>query len=169
MQFIGIGFKNSDAVNLNFIRDKAAKYDLLASKIISEGGFIEGLTDFSSHFELDCLQLAAFNADDRKASSRQISDELSEFNRVSKESSFLNFLSHEKDGFPDVYYVIFACDWNQADPTRLVRLASNELKTYFKFNNSWYLWLYNYSAKRYYPKLDLPLVLEINNKNHIGS
>ncbi|MGV3612679.1 MAG: hypothetical protein ACO1N0_17095 [Fluviicola sp.] len=164
MQFIGIGFRKSDGVDLGLIRDKAAEYDLLASKVISEGNFREGLEDFSGQFELECLQLAAFNEDSKKASSRQISDELSEFHRVSQESSLLNFLSAEKASFPQTYYLVFACDWNAADPTRLELIASDALKPYFKRNNSWYLWLYNYSAKRYYPMLDLPLVLEIANK-----
>lgn len=161
MQFIGLGFKKSDGVNLELIRDKASEYDLLASKVIGEGDFREGLEDFSVHFELEYLQLAAFNENDKKASSRQISDELSEFHRVSAECGFLNFLTNESRSFPETYYVIFACDWNQADPTRLVRLASNELKTYFRFNSSWYLWLFNYSAKRHYPEPGVPLVLEI--------
>ncbi len=163
MQFIGLGFRKSDDVDLEAIRGKAAEYDLLASKVFSEGEFREGLEDFSVHYELEYLQLAAFNENDKKASSRQISDELSEFHRVSAECGFLNFLSNEKEKFPEVYYVIFACDWNQADPTRLVRLASDELKTYFTFNSSWYLWLFNYSAKRSYPELHVPLVLEIAN------
>lgn len=161
MQFIGLGFRKSDGVNLDLIRDKSAKCDLLASKVISEGDFREGLEDFGVHFELEYLQLAAFNEDSKKASSRQISDELSEFHRVSQESSLLNFLSAEKASFPETYYLVFACDWKQGDPTRLVRLASDELKTYFTFNSSWYLWLHNYSAKRSYPELHVPLVLEI--------
>ncbi|MNK00470.1 hypothetical protein D3C87_182550 [compost metagenome] len=163
MQFIGLGFKKSDKANLEAICDKASEYDLLASKVIGEGDFREGLEDFSVHFELEYLQLAAFNENEKKASSRQISDELSEFHRVSAECGFLSFLANELDSFPETYYVIFACDWKQADPTRLVRVASNDLKTYFRFNNSWYLWLFNYSAKRHYPELDVPLVLEIAN------
>jgi hypothetical protein len=164
MQFIGIGFKSLDVVDLELIRGKAADYDLLASKNMSEGGFREGLVDFSSHFDLSLLQFAAFNEDDKKASSRQISDELMSFHRDSKENSFLNFLTAEKASFPQTFYLFFACDWNQADPTRLEKITIDELKPYFKRNNSWYLWLYNYSAKRYYPKLDLPLVLEITNR-----
>lgn len=164
MQFIGVGFRKTDVVNVELIRDKAAEYDLLTSKTFSEGEFKEGLEDFGLQFELEYLQFSAFNEDTRKASSRQISDELSEFHRVSAECGFLNFLSNEKAMLPEVYYLVFACDWKQADPTRLVRLAGNELKTYFKFNSSWYLWLHNYSAKRSYPELGVPLVLEITNK-----
>ena len=162
MQFIGLGFRKSDEVNLEAIRDKAAAYDLLASKTMGEGHFKEGMEDFSIHFELEYLQLAAFNEDDRKARSRQISDELSEYHRISEECGFLNFLDKEKASFPETYYLIFACDWEPGDPARLERVPVDELKPYFKRNNSWYLWLYNYSAKRYYPKLDLPLVIEIN-------
>lgn len=163
MQFIGIGFRKSDSVMMELIRDKAAAYDLLASKTLSEGGFREGLEDFSEHVELELLQFAAYNENDRKASSRQISDELLTFHRDSAANGFLDFLTAEKSALPATYYLVFACDWNAGDPVRLERLAVDEIKPYFKRNSSWYLWLYNYSAKRHYPKLDLPLVLEINN------
>lgn len=162
MQFIGIGFRKSDHVNMELIRDKAAEHDLLTSKTFGVGEFKQGLEDFGLHFELEYLQFSAFNENDRKASSKQISDELSEFHRVSAECGFLNFITAEKDFFPETYYVVFACDWYKPDPTRLERITVDELKPYFKRNNSWYMWLFNYSAKRYYPKLDLPLIIEIN-------
>lgn len=161
MQFIGIGFKKSDGVDLALIRDKAAEYDLLASKTFSEGDFLEGLEDFADQVELDLLQLAAYNEYDRKASSRQVSDELLAFHDNPAANSFLDFLTDAQMPFPGTYYLVFACDWQKPDPVRLERLQTDELKPYFKRNSSWYLWLYNYSAKRHYPKLDVPLVLVI--------
>lgn len=163
MQFTGIGFRKSDRVDLEWIRDKAAEYDLLASNTFSEGNFNEGLEDFAAHFELDLLQLAAYNEDDRKASSRQVSDELLAFHDNPAANSFLDFLTAEKAFLPGMVYLVFACDWRKPDPVRLERIKTDELKPYFKRNSSWYLWLYNYSAKRHYPKLDVPLVLEIAN------
>lgn len=162
MQFVGIGFRKSDRVDLELIRDKAAEYDLLASKTFSEGNFKEGLEEFADHFELDLLQLAAYNADDRKASSRQVSDELLAFQENPGPNSFLDFMTDAQIPFPGTYYLVFACDWQKPDPVRLERLAAAHLKPYFERNASWYLWLYNYSAKRHYSKLDVPLVLEIN-------
>lgn len=163
MQFIGTGFRNTDHTNFDLIRDKAAAYDLLVSKTISEGHFREGLQDFVSFMDLSLLQFSAFNEDDKKASSRQISDELMEYYRTSKEQGLLNFLSSETALLPKTYYLLFACDWHAGKPVRLEKINSRELKDHFKRNNSWYLWLYNYSARSYYPKLDLPLILEITN------
>lgn len=163
MQFIGTGLRKADHTNFELIRDKASAYDLLVSKTISEGHFREGLQDFATHLDLSLLQFSAFNEDDKKASSRQISDELMEYHRVSKDLGFLNFLSSETAILPKTYYLLFACDWNEANPLRFEKINGKELKDYFKRNNSWYLWLYNYSARRYHPKLDLPLVLEITN------
>lgn len=164
MQFIGTGFRKTDHPDFDLIRDKAAAYDLLVSKTISEGHFREGLQDFASFLDLSLLQFSAFNEDDKKASSRQISDELMEYHRVSKDQGLLDFLSSETVLLPRTYYLLFACDWQAANPVRLEKINSRELKDYFKRNNSWYLWLYNYSARRYYPKLDLPLILEITNE-----
>jgi hypothetical protein len=163
MQFIGTGFRTTDEVDFNLIRNQAAMHDLLISKTISEGNFREGLQDFASHFDLSLVQFSAFNEDDKKASSRQISDELMEFHRSSKESNFLHFFATEATALPGKFYLLFACDWNAGEPIRFEKIRLKYLKDYFKRNNSWYLWLYNYSAKAYYPKPDLPLILEITN------
>lgn len=163
MQFIGIGFVKTDYVDFERIRDRAAAHDLLVSKTISEGRFREGLQNFSLHFDLSVCQFSAFNEDDKKASSGQISTELMQFHRDSTETGFLKFLDSEITVLPKAFYVLFACDWNETDPVRLEKIHLKDIKDYFQRNNSWYLWLYNYSAKSYYPKLDVPLVLEITN------
>jgi len=163
MQFIGTGFRHADNVNFEMIRDRASGYDLLVSKTITGGPFREGLQNFASLLNLEVFQFSAFNEDDRKASSKQISDNLMAFHDHVKEDAFTHFFTTEIKVLPKTFYMIFACDWISGNPVRLERIQCKELKQYFERNNSWYLWLYNYSAKRYYPKLDLPLILEITN------
>lgn len=163
MQFIGIGFRHADNVNFEMIRDRASGHDLLVSKTITGGPFTEGLQDFASLLNLEVFQFSAFNEDDKKASSKQISDNLMAFHDQGKEDHFLKFFIAEMQVLPKTFYLIFACDWMPGNPVRLEKIQFKELTPYFKRNNSWYLWLYNYSAKRYYPKLELPLILEITN------
>jgi len=163
MEFIGIGVKQSEKYHSESVRDKAAGHDLLVSKTISIGRFREGLEDFSSFFDLSLFQFSAFSEETRKASSRQISAELAEFHSESKQNSFLNFLTEGKDALPETFYLIFASEWFPGEPVRLEKIRLSELKSYFTRNNSWYLWIYNYSAKSYYPKLEIPLVLEVIN------
>ena len=164
MQFIGTGFKLTDKANYDLIRDKASDHDLLVSKTITDGPFREGLQDFTSLLDIEVFQFSAFNEDDKKASSRQISDNLMAFHDQGKEDHFITFFTTELQVLPKTVYLIFACDWMPGNPVRLERIQLKELKSYFERNNSWYLWLYNYSAKRYYPKLDLPLILEITKE-----
>jgi len=165
MEFIGIGLKQSDDTTTAFdlIRDKAAEHDLLVSKTISHGHFRDGLANFSAFKEVSLLQFSAFDEASKTASSRQISTELIEYKSTDTEVNFLNFLTEETAALPETFYLIFACDWFEADPIRLEKIAIADLKAHFKRNTSWYLWLYNYGAERYYPQLELPLVLEVRN------
>lgn len=163
MHFIGIGLRKTTQINFDLIRDQAAQYDLLLSKTIGEGHFREGLSDFSSHLDLSLYQCSAFNEDDKRASSRQISDDLMTFYRYSGETGLLSFLDSETSALPGSFYLLFAGDWNKAAPVRFEKLKLKDLKDYFRRNNSWYQWLYNYSAGSYYPQLNLPLILEITS------
>jgi len=168
MECIGIGFKRTDTVHPEIIQEKAGAYDLLASKNLSQGHFREGITDFCEHFKLDFLQLAAFDEETRKASSRIISSQLTAFHDTGEEPGFLRFIRNEGAAFPGTFYLIFACDWNQGDPVRLEKMSLQELNGYFTRNNSWYLWIFNYSARRFFPQLGVPLIIELTTKpfNH---
>jgi len=163
MECIAIAFRHTDNVNSDTIRDKAAAHDLLASKNLSQGRFRESVTNFCEHFDLDFLQLAAFDEETRKASSRILSWQLTAFQHDGEEPGFLRFLHNEESALPETFYLIFACDWDEGDPVRLEKIPLRELNDYFTRNNSWYLWLYNYTARRYFPKLEVPLIIEVTN------
>jgi hypothetical protein len=161
MELAAIAFEENSFIPA--VRDAAAANDLLASPTPGQGRFLDGFTAFCEYFGLSFLQLSSFDEETRRASSKKISAELMEFHDGAVEPGILRMLEGARASLPPKFFLVFACDWNAGDPVRCERMSIAQVRDHFVRNNGWYLWLYNYSAGAYFPKLDVPLVIEVTN------
>jgi hypothetical protein len=65
---------------------------------------------------------------------------------------------------PNRFYIIFAFDWAKDEAVRYKEMNLNQLIEFFRINNSWYFWLYDYLHDFERPDLDIPLIIEVINK-----
>jgi hypothetical protein len=168
MQYIALAFKdkNSSLKYPALLTGAAQKYGL---EIIDDTQgerdeeVREGLAAFKAALELTGIFSLSFQKNNL-TDPNDIPDELFRCYTEGRPSRFLTFLSECAPVLPRSFYLICAFEWRADDLIRFQKIILKDVEGYFKKNNSWYRWLYNYRTQTYQPDLDTPLIFEIENK-----
>lgn len=124
----------------------------------------DGVLEFVEYFDLNVFQIIKLSTPIIDISSIGISQNLINYYLGREQAVLIDFLMDYKSLFPERYYIIFAFEWHKGELCRYKNLNIDKLADYFSENNSWYLWLYDYSKNYQMPNLDIPLIIEIENK-----
>lgn len=166
MEFTAIAFKEQISLNsFELIKSSSKKHGFITSKECKWDSEIEkGLTSFLKALSLETLLIIECSESMKKETGfNSVSQELTDYFFVQKSSLFLDFLIKNIDILPKNYYLIFAFEWHERDKIRFEKINICNLKGYFKENNSWYLWLYDYLNNFEQAELDIPIIFEVDN------
>lgn len=169
MEFTAIAFKEQISLNLfELINSSFEKHGFIVSKEEKWDSEIQqGITSFLEASSLKTVLTIKYSEILKKETGfESISEELTEYFITQRKSPFLDLLVKNFEIFPQKYYVIFAFEWHQKDKIRFKKMNLHEFKNYFKENNSWYLWLYDYLNNFEQAELDIPIIFEIDASCH---
>lgn len=162
MEFIGIGSSKINEGQISLINDIAIKSGLL---IITDSNLdeevVEGVRRFCDVKQIQNLLTCKKASHKPAISSDNLTEDLSNVYFDEGESVFLKFISEIDKILEEDYFIIFANEWSSNTRVRLEQVSVKEFISYFRLNNSWYLWLYDLESNAYYPELDIPLIFEI--------
>ena len=168
MEYVGLAFPSRE---MQFINDEltaaAAKSDLKLIPQINSNIDIEvrgGVSSFISAYDIALLQIVRYSALNKNITSSDISQNLAEYFKRKSSADLIDFLFNNKHLLPTNYFLIFAFEWHDGDFVRYNKTHVDTLGNFFLSNNSWYFWLYDFEKKYSIPNLDIPLIIEIDNK-----
>jgi hypothetical protein len=165
MDFIGIGIdRNKYSVELLYALRDNCYPDLYLKPI--EGSRMDpeidkGVNHLGKHKKLEIIQ---YELDDATVfTSSELSQDLIKPFIRQGDSIFLKYLEQVQKFLPTRYYLIFGFEWYETDRIRFISLEEKELSDYFSKNNGWNLMLYSIENDEYYPDLDIPLIIVVDN------
>ncbi len=167
MQFIGLAVLSNEVNDiLPKLKLEASNFDLVIEHQEADDIDIEvrdGLLGFIGSLNLSVIKIMNSSKSKRSTTSSLVNQNLVNFFLGEEKADLLEFLSSTKSILPSKYHLIFAFEWHKGELCRYHQIRPEALRQYFKDNNSWYVWLYDYSKGHYSANLDVPLILEIVN------
>ncbi|MEE9372813.1 MAG: hypothetical protein V3V00_07135 [Saprospiraceae bacterium] len=165
MDFIGIGINRNEFGTelLQVLKDNC--YPNLYLKL-TEGSRMDpeiekGVNHLSKHKDLEVVQYDL--QDETVFTSNNLSQDLIKPFIDQGDSLFLKYLEQIQIYLPNRYYLVFGFEWYEADRIRFISLKGSDLTDYFSKNNGWNLMLYSIENDEFYPDLDVPLIIEVDN------
>lgn len=169
LNYIALAIKNTElSKHLTQLELLGKEFDI---KLIANNGIAsidteiaEGLNAFSHKFELTAVQATRLSTYSKSTTSSSIAESLTNLFLKGEKSNFVDFILSAKQYLPNEFYLVFAFEWGQGEYVRFINMELSELEEYFKCNNGWELWLYDYVKDFYVADLDTPLIIRISNK-----
>lgn len=169
MQYIAIGYRSCDKIDLEKLEYEAGNHDLKVVPCDNDQIDPEvrnGVVSFIKAFDLQPLQLIRLSTEKQDQTSGGVDQNLFEYSMGQAEPNLIKFLHSSKDILPLKYYLIFAFEWNKNQPVRYREFCLDELSEFLFKNGSWYFRLYDFLHNSFTSELDFPLIVEIENTSH---
>lgn len=167
MEYISLAIPKETGDIVSTIEIKSNNYDLkLVHQTVEniDEEVRSGMLSLINCFNLLMFKIIKLSTSNKNSTSSDINQNLINFFLGKEKSNLIDFLTINRNILPQKYFIIFAFEWYEGELCRYKKIRINELSNYFIENNSWYLWLYDYTKNYEIPDLDIPLILEIDNE-----